>query len=357
MSQLEFDEILRRYLAGRASSDEEKLILQWYESFINESQIDISVQEKKAIEAKIWKKLKDKIGRNGETARHARKPVIFRTWFKYAAACLLLIIAVKAFLVYRLSYKTEVPAKAFTHIQIPPQYRSIFNSSKADMDITLADGSMVKLQPQGGLYYPEKFTGTTRNVYLTGNAFFKITHQAAHHFFVHTNEGLLTEVLGTSFYIFHSDKGSSKEGRIAVNVVSGKVYVYREEGTTTAKKYPSKKILLTPNQRVEFSPKNNQFVVSLVDDPKPIQSDEEYIAPPPAAFTYADAPLSDILNDVASTYGISIKLDNPKLNNCHFTGDITKQSLYDKLDIICEATQSSYEVKGTVIYIKGEGCN
>lgn len=355
MSRFEFDEILRKYLAGKASSEEEKLILRWYKSFINESKIEISAREKTAIEARIWENLKDKMDRNTEHG-HARKPVVFRTWFRYAAACLFFISVATALLVYRNAHQPAAPVHAFVHIQIPIHYQSIFNNKKEDISVKLADGSTVKLQPQSALYYPAKFTGATRDAYLTGNAFFNIMHDAAHHFIVHTDEGLLTEVLGTSFNVLHYKSRNGMQ-QVEVNVVTGKVYVYKKGEAVTVKKSSSKEILLTPNQKVEFSPKNNQFVISLVDDPKPVRSDAEYIAPPPAAFTYADAPLSKILNDVAGTYGVSIKVSNPELNDCHFTGDISKQSLYDKLDILCEATQASYEVKGTIIYIKGEGCN
>ncbi|MGF7232127.1 FecR family protein [Arachidicoccus sp.] len=356
MGQFEFDEILKKYLAGKASPEEEKLIFRWYKSFISESKIEISTQEKKAIEAKIWGKLKDKMSRNPKIIRRASKPIIYRLWFKYVAACLFLLIALKGLWVYRNTTRSVIAAEAFTHIQVPPTYQFVFNNKNGDIPVKLADGSTVELQPQSTLYYPPKFTGTTRNVYLTGNAFFKITHDPAHHFIVHTDEGLLAEVLGTSFYVLHY-KNHDKVNRVEVNVVTGKVYVYKQEKTIAAKKSSSKKILLTPNQQAKFSPQNHQFVISLVDNPKPIQGDEEYVAPPEAAFTYKDAPLSKILNDIGGTYGISIKVDNSKLNDSHFTGDISGQSLYDKLNIVCEATQSSYEVKGTTIYIKGEGGN
>lgn len=356
MSQLEFDEILDKYLAGKASPEEEKLVLRWYESFINESEIEISVQAKEALEAKIWGKLKNEIGEDQDNTSGRHKPLVYRLWFRYAAACVVLLIATAGFWTYHNAQKTNIPAKTFTHQQIPSAYKSVVNNKSSNISVKLADASVVELQPGSRLYYPANFGGATRNVYLTGNAFFNVTHDPAHPFIVHTNEKLVTEVLGTSFYILHY-KNHSKVEQVEVNVVTGKVYVYKEEKTVSPNKSSSKKILLTPNQRVKFSPKNSQFVISLVDNPQPVRSDEEYVVPSPAAFTYTDAPLSKIVGDMAKTYGINIKIDNPRLNNCHFTGDISRKPLYDKLDIICQATQSSYEVRGTTIDIKGEGCN
>ncbi|MEJ0105234.1 MAG: DUF4974 domain-containing protein [Bacteroidota bacterium] len=75
------------------------------------------------------------------------------------------------------------------------------------------------------------------------------------------------------------------------------------------------------------------------------------------SFVFDESPLSDVLNALQAAYGITIETENNNLNNCHFTGDISRQSLYDKLDILCKSTQCSYEVRGTSIYIRGKGCN
>jgi transmembrane sensor len=43
-------------------------------------------------------------------------------------------------------------------------------------EIKLADGSTVLLNKNSHLDYPAKFTGKTREVYLTGEAYFDIKH-------------------------------------------------------------------------------------------------------------------------------------------------------------------------------------
>jgi hypothetical protein len=70
-----------------------------------------------------------------------------------------------------------------------------------------------------------------------------------------------------------------------------------------------------------------------------------------------ETPLSTILAELQAAYGVAIKTEQINLKNCHFTGDVTNQDLYKKLEIICQATQSSYELQGIDILIKGQGCN
>ncbi|HMH22543.1 MAG TPA: FecR family protein [Puia sp.] len=349
MSQHEFDDILQKYLDGKCTPAEEKIILEWYETFIMASEITLSADEKQLLEQKIWANIRS--GSPDLTGdRQTLVRPFTRRWLRVAAAaCLLTALAGG----YWYFHKPAEPGiRAFSRISIPEGYTVSYNHDNIVQDVALSDGSRVELQPQSALYYPANFTGVTRNVYLTGNAFFRIAHDTARHFIVHTDEGLLAEVLGTSFYVLH-DKITNK---VEVAVVTGKVSVYEEKGKEAVKIAPeSGRIILTPNQKVSYKPLNNQFITSLVEEPRPIQ-------PPPGgrpelSFVFEETPLSEVLKSFETTYGITIQTENDKLDNCHFTGDISRQNLYDKLDIICKSTQSSYEVKGTVIYMRGKGCN
>ncbi|PSL47954.1 FecR family protein [Chitinophaga niastensis] len=351
MSQYEFDDLLEKYLAGLCSPQEEKVVLEWYKSFINESEIALSSEEKQDIESKIWSNVYATVNREPVTTETPVIPLRPRKLYRLAiAGCAALLVAAGW---YWASHRSAVqPRVLFTQEAIPKNYSFFYNEENKNREVTLNDGSIVQLQPGGAVYYPEMFSGKTRDVYLSGNAFFQITHDSTKHFIVHTEEGIVAEVLGTSFYVIH-DKKTSK---VEVSVVTGKVSVYeRKKKNDSIAGLPANSIIITPNQKVTFKPENNQFVTSLVDDPKPVISATNGV--PPARFIFEETSLDDVLATLEGTYAITIETDNQHFSNCHFTGDITKQNLYEKLDIICESIQASYEVKGTTIYIKGKGCN
>jgi hypothetical protein len=67
-------------------------------------------------------------------------------------------------------------------------------------------------------------------------------------------------------------------------------------------------------------------------------------------------PLSEVLRSLEDVYGIEMIVENESLYKCLFTGDISKQNLYTKLDIICKTINASYELVGTKIMIRGKGC-
>jgi transmembrane sensor len=343
MSQYEFDDLLEKYLSGQCTPAEEKLVLAWYKSFIEESEIALSAEDKQRIESRIWLNV---------TAHVVPETPVIRMWphrmARIAMAGCLLLAAGGGW--YWLSHRSAAPDKAlFTAEPVPGGYVSVFNQEEKDREVALSDGSQVRLEPGSVVYYPPVFNGHTRDVYLSGNAFFQIAHDSSKHFIVHTAEGVLAEVLGTSFYVSH-DKQHHK---VEVSVVTGRVSVYeRHKKKDSLFSASAGSIIITPNQKVSFKPENNQFTTSLVDDPKPVATAEL-----PVTFAFEDSALEEVLTALEHTYAITIETDNQHFGHCRFTGDITKQNLYEKLDIICQSIQASYEVRGTTIYIKGKGCN
>jgi len=344
MSQHEFDTILQKYLAGTCTPAEEKIILEWYDTFINQSETPLSSHEKLVLEQKIWSRIEENTISDRPVIR------INRSWSSaVAAACIIAIVVLGGYWYLR---EDKIPGDlAFDNITVPGDYKTAYNKSDVATSITLSDGSRIELQPQSALYFPVRFTGTTRDVYLTGDAFFQVAHDTSKHFIVHTDEGLVTEVLGTSFYILH-DKVTNK---VEVSVVTGKISVYEQKEKGDEKRTIENRIVLTPNQKVSYKQLNNQFITSLVEEPKPLE--QRTGGDNLQSFVFDDAPLLTVLKIVETTYGITIHTEDQKLNSCHFTGDLTRQSLYDKLDIICKSLQTSYEIKGTTIYVRGKGCN
>ena len=216
----------------------------------------------------------------------------------------------------------------------------------------LADGTQITLQPGAIVYYPPAFTGNTREVTLKGSAFFNVYHNPAKHFKVHLNNELTTEVLGTSFHI------TQQTGRnIEVAVVTGKVLVYRQQVQPENTALDSTAgILLTRNKKVTYNAASDLLITGIVDDPKPLAK----TTPPPGASAHSAGPslnfeealLHEVLQSLSEVYGIDIKPETEQLGKRHFTGDISKYSLFSQLDYICKTTQTSYEITGSQIIIK-----
>jgi len=86
-------------------------------------------------------------------------------------------------------------------------------------EVVLPDGSLVTLNKEAELIYPEKFNRRQRKLKLVGEAFFEVVSNPDLPFVVDVDQKALVQVLGTSFNISPDVNGES----ISVQVLEGKV--------------------------------------------------------------------------------------------------------------------------------------
>lgn len=227
-----------------------------------------------------------------------------------------------------------------------------FSSNKAEERIILTDGTEITLTPNSSIEYPSSFNGNTREVYLTGKAFFNVAENKEQPFFVYTG-AVVTKVIGTSFWI----DGKNTKRNIEVSVVTGKVTVFdRSENPENTYGPVKGGVILTANQKVKFSDQGKLFELGLVDLPEIIEFDESDM-PHEEIFIFDSVPMTEVIDKLERAYGIEIILENSALGDCLFRGDISSQPLFKKLDLLCSAGNASYEVRGTKILVTGEPCN
>jgi transmembrane sensor len=86
--------------------------------------------------------------------------------------------------------------------------------------VTFSDGTKVTLNSSSSISFPREFHGSTREVYLEGEAYFNVASDSGHSFIVHANH-VDVEVLGTEFNV----RGWSSDEIVDVIVREGKVSV------------------------------------------------------------------------------------------------------------------------------------
>jgi transmembrane sensor len=345
MNRQSFALLLNKYLNGQCTFAEQKVVEQWYDLLDEMPTAEWNAAE---LEEQLWQKIrkhtKDEWVQENEIQTtfsifHNRNRMV-----TIAASILVVFGVVLSFYLKKNiapSVDSDIPASVEGMMETA-------NKTNKAVKIMLADGSQVTLQPQSKLHYPEKFGEVSREVYLEGEGFFEVQKNPLKPFFVYTGN-VTTKVLGTSFYVKSID-GIKK---IEVEVVSGRVSVYEKENNSINKDNQTNGVVLTPNHRVTFFAESNLFVTNIVKNPI-IQTPK--IQDTKVFFEFDDTPVLDVVNKLREAYGVDILVENEAINNCLLTADITHQTLYTKLDIICAAIGASYEVKGTTILLSGKGC-
>ncbi len=158
--------------------------------------------------------------------------------------------------------------------------------------VTLSDGTEVWLNADSRLSFPAKFTGEKRQVELVGEAYFKVTKDARHPFFVKSGN-VYTKVLGTEFN-FRSYGNAAPE----VALVKGCVQVNDVASNRSVK--------LAPGQAATIE--SNKIAVNTINT-------EYYTQWKEGVFYFDDASLLDILKELGRWYNVGIEIEDTKLAN------------------------------------------
>jgi len=338
MDHKAFKQLLKRYLDNSCTDDERNIIDQWYELLDNET-IDVNDREMDEVESRLWNKLQ---------SASIEKPVVVPIkrkafpWKYAAAACLLGLVLTGGFLWFKSNAKA--PAGTLVAAKVTAGFMEQVNTGTTSKNVQLEDGSTVTMYPGSKLAFPKHFAAAKREVYLEGEAFFQVSKNPNRPFFVYNNN-IVTQVLGTSFDI------RGKNGQVEVAVKTGRVAVYenKEQLRLNEVQQKSNGVIITPNQKVTYYQEERHFVTSIVDRPVPVPKE---VKKEEANFVYNETPLYKVLADLQDTYELEIVLENDKLRNCLFTGDLTDQNLFNKLEGICLVFNATYEIKGTKILFK-----
>lgn len=339
MHQKDFHTILKKYLQGQASAEEKQVIDSWYEEIGKSTNSTLSDREELELESRYW----SAISAHAKNT-HAKNRTVLLWYSTGIAASVLLAVAIGFYL-------TDLPAKVKDTIaKENPDKSSVWhlvkNTEEDEKMVTLPDNSKITLKPKSEIRFLTAFNESKREVYLEGEAFFEVFHDAERPFLVYAND-VITKVLGTSFSV----KAFQEEKKITVSVRTGKVSV-----STDLKKKKSNaesgEIILTPNQQIVYSRDENRMFRTIVSEPQAIIPVEEF-----KRMRFHEAPVTEVLEAIEKVYGVDVEFDADRFSSCLLTTSISDGGIYNRLDIICKAIGANYSIVENKIVISGAGCD
>jgi transmembrane sensor len=329
MSRDQIAALLDRYLKGETTNKENELVERWLEENSNPNDGWQSLDQTGKDQ---W--LSSVFSEINSTVHQAKAEVVQLPqrkrwlWQSIAAAAAVLLLAFTLYLEWPLLQTRLYPVQ-LTALRTP------INQKK---EITLADGSRVWVNAGSELRYPKIFIGKIREVYLSGEAYFDVQHDAAKPFIIHTGN-VLTTVLGTAFNI----KEDKNEHTVQVTVTRGKVSVAN-----------GSKLLgvIIPNQQISFNTLKAEVSQATVNA-------NAVIAWQQSDLRFEDVSFGDAIAQLQQHFNVKISFSNAKLKDCRFTGTSLNGEELDKiLKVMCAFNNAIYQIKpdGSIV-IDGPGCN
>ncbi|HKZ38709.1 MAG TPA: FecR family protein [Chryseolinea sp.] len=337
MEQKDFFTILRKYRKGEATPAEKKLIEGWYAS-MGKDVYHQSIPDDSVLERRFWSTIHAHI--KDSKKRDKLKMWVPRYYAGIAASILIAIVSCFFIVDNPVAVDRMTNKKKATF-----SWKHIANTTKISQVIVLPDKSKVALEPESKLKFSSAFNKTEREIYLEGEAFFEVTHNANLPFLVYANE-VTTKVLGTSFTV----KAIKNERQITVVVKTGKVSVYTRHKKEN-KSAPAEEIILTPNHQIIYDKKENEISKMLVEKPQSILPEEVV-----RRMRFEEAPVTEIFKAIEKVYGVEIVFDEAIFSSCELTTVISRDDIYSRLNIICDAIGASYTLQENRIVISSSGC-
>lgn len=344
-------EIINKFLKGDCSNAEIEEMIQWLESVASDDQLDkIIAQDLGEHLAKGVKTQKDlahlipgifasneqPTSSDSEREEHRAQrnlTIEFRekkSWkFLKWAASVVLVVGL-SFMLYsiRKESKQRVTVKAGIHMITKS------NGYGRKSTIFLKDGTIVYLDADSRIIYPSRFTNNTREVILTGEAFFDVAHDETKPFIVKAGP-VNIKVMGTEFNVM----AYNHDSEVKISLEQGQVEVCNDVNDSGI----SDKLFLSPGQSVIYHLENERFDSILSFNPledcgwkdgiiffnkaafkavvdkleKWYNVQFEVTNNPPAVWSYSgkfrNQNLNNVLRSIGFSQGFSYKIENDKV--------------------------------------------
>jgi len=329
MDKPEFKNLVKKYLAGSATPDETTAVEGYYQLFQDE--LDMTDQLDNESVLSLENRMRDGIASRLERIETSSKP-IYRTWYFHAAAIFIGLVVSLGILYFSRGElnRLEQPAAS-----------AVAPTNAANRFIRLPDGSTVLLHGTSSLTYGKDFNEKTREVTLSGEAYFDVVHldskSGAKPFVIKTGN-VKTTVLGTAFNI----QAWQGQKEVVVTVKRGKVKVENDTKLLG---------ILTENKQIVFNTNTNISSAKVVEVNKTVawaQTD----------MTFDAMPFGELAEQLGKRYGIEISFKNPLLKQCPITGRFTgTEKIEDVFRILSATSNTTFTFNGTQLMIDGEQCH
>jgi len=196
--------------------------------------------------------------------------------------------------------------------------------------VELADGTKLWLNSGSRAIYPVVFNGETREIYIEGEGYLEVTHDAARPFYVVTDQ-IKVKVLGTKFNI----SAYKDDDHISIVLVEGSVQA--SIGTDN--------LMMRPNQILNYEKITQRTKLERTNV-------LEHISWIDGWMLCNQEQISSIATKLSRYYDVKINFNDQRINKMTLTGKLDLKNNYeDVLKVICTTTPLQYKMIDNTIYL------
>ena len=321
------EDIIVRYLNGQASNEEKQLLLAWLKvhednrKLFSELQTVWQVAGHHSDPAEGAEKAFNRFINRVDLLEMSYRKKIRTLSVKWMAAAAVIIVLLSAGSFWAGRFKSATSQRMYT----------IVMSKGCKGPVLLPDSTVVWLNGNSKLSYPETFAHKERNVTLEGEGYFDVVKNPKAPFFVQTR-GMKIKVLGTRFDV----KSYAGNALLETTLLSGSVEVEVSE--------TKQRSILKPNQQLLYNTANRSVSIEEVDASEQILWVNDQLE-------LSNEKLSDILRKLGYWYRIEFIVAPDVSTEQRLSFVVRKESKEELLDILTQISSIHYTLKGDKVYV------
>ncbi|MEO6962624.1 MAG: FecR domain-containing protein [Puia sp.] len=242
-----------------------------------------------------------------------------KNWREWAAVAALAVIGLPAYFLIRSDIKSAGEEKNNKNLL------TVKTGAGEIKRIVLEDSSVVILNANSSLQCANHFqTGTSREVFLQGNAFFSVEKDRGHSPFVVHAGSLVITVLGTELNV------NARSAETEVELTRGKVKVEQVSDKSTT-------IYLQPGEKIKLDASRKTLIRSKM-------SPDLYSAWTQGEWNFHQTSLQDITGLLKEYYGVETVFINERTRHLRINAVMAVSSLYKLVPVIEQTLQIKIEI-------------
>lgn len=185
------------------------------------------------------------------------------------------------------------------------------------MNYSLPDGSEVTLNSNSKVLINKEWKNTDREIWLQGEAFFKVQKLPSKNKFVVHTQNMDIIVTGTQFNVI------SREEETSILLTEGSVTILTKDG---------KKVNMKPGEFVKIE--NNKPAKKTIDQ-------ESVLAWKQLKISFENTPMNQVAKIISTHYGVKVQLSDEAIGQKKISGIMPN----DSMDILINALEATGEFK------------
>ncbi len=324
------EELIYKYVRNKLTKAEKLRLQEWinedpenarlFKNFVGHwklSDFDVDL-----LKHKVWQKMPHQNG----SPSHERA-IFSWTWLKVAAV-LVAVLGISFYL-----WKDQIiPGDQVAIVDKPVIIEKVAERGQK-LTVKLPDGSMVKLNSDSRISYLSNFGDQSRDIQLTGEAFFEVERDETRPFRILSGD-LQVEVLGTSFNV----NAYPDQHAAIVAVRTGKVSVSNSARTMGT--------VLVKQEKLVFSNANGSFSKEVFSDAQLAYGwIDNYLS-------FNDLNLEEAMALIGKWFDMEYVIMNKRNTNKQITAKFNNPSLKNVMENLSYSYEFKYEINENGIVIK-----